>query len=188
MKIVIIVLVVVAVAFAFVAIRGGTGGPSSGDGAPPTKSNGEVDEDRLADWKQPDFAAWMAKAGAAFAPKIKLDKPVVTLAQNGSDTRFVPSSSDKMRVAKIAITAGIGVRITYSCVPKDGRQCGKSVCICREGATLSDFSGCPDAWADKHDGRVCSADDAKTSLVVYPESAPIQFTALGPSGATAEVQ
>lgn len=188
MRIVIIILVVLAVAFAFVAIQGGTGGSKSGDGAPPTKADGSVDEDKLSDWQKPDFAGWLARNTAYFAPKMKLDNPHIALAQGGSDTRWPPKSSSNMRVANVEITGGVGLRITYSCVPKDGRRCGEPVCICRPGATISEVSGCPDAWADKHKDRICSADDGKTSLVIYPEPAPIAFTALGPSAATAEVK
>ncbi len=93
-----------------------------------------------------------------------------------------------MRVANVVITGGEGIAVTYSCLPADGRQCGKTVCICLPGRTLTDASGCPDRWAQKHENKVCTADDAKTSLVVYPEAAPIRFTALGNAGATADVK
>ena len=188
MRIVIIVLVVIAVAFAFVAIQGGTSGPKSADGAPPTKSDGSVDEDKLDSWQKPDFPVLIAKLTAPFAPKLKLDNPHIALAKGAHDTRWAPISTSKMRVAKVDITSGEAMRITYSCLPKDGRQCGKPVCVCPAGAIPSDVSDCPDGWAQKHKNRMCIADDAETSLVIYPEAAPIQFTALGAAAVTAEVK
>jgi hypothetical protein len=196
MRIVIVVLIVIAVAFIFVAVQGGLRGSndSSASGAPPTK-DGKIDEDALSGWKPPSMAKLLADLSEPFAPSLNLTEPKVVLPAGGTATRgfpaYYPRFGRDMRVARIELQAGAGIRISYACLSRDDRRCPETACLCAPGATFTamQISACPDAWQSKRLGGVrCTKDDASTNLVIYPEPGALAFTALGQLGATAEVK
>jgi len=197
MRVVIIVLVVVAIGFAAVALLGGTGGANMDSKcAPPRTEDGKVTEDSVDGWKPCGMSAWLASVTSPFAPRLKLDAPVVALAAGGTDTRAIAAYSPwigpDMRVAHIAMQSPGGMIIQYSCPARPGRTCPDAVCICTAGVrfTALQIGACRANWRARHMlGDRCAADSAKTSFPVYPEAGgALVFTALGETGATAKVQ
>jgi hypothetical protein len=192
-KIVIIVLVVLTLAFAFVAIQGGTRSDAPTDSCTPPQMHGNGDDDDIAafsKWKPCSGASLLGKITAPFAPKVKLVNPTILLGQNAGASRPFASSSSDMRVARVELVGSGAMRVSVTCLPKSGRTCPKAVCICAPGASFSQsqIGSCPQPFRDSHgNGGSCTADDATTSLNVYPEAGALSFTALGDLGATARV-
>jgi hypothetical protein len=198
MKVVVIILVLIVIGFAVaigVGVARGGQGPSAG-GGPPTR-NGEIDEDALETWEPPSAAKVMNTLAAPFAPKL-LKRPVEISARTGADaSRFdVEASKKDMRVARLNLTAGSAARVTYVCLPRDGRTCPQTVCLCARGSNFdaNDFEDCPDSWRKARtsgDGErlLCPGDghDDAVSLVVYPESGTISLEPLVSEAATLQL-
>lgn len=195
MRTVIIVLIVIAVAFVAVAVLGvRRTGDAKFAGAPPQK-DGKVDQDALVNWTPPSMADLIARISGPFAPKLELPAPKIALPPGASDTRTVPSSSSRLRVARITLKSGAGLRIQYACLPQSGRQCPELVCICSPSAlfTALQISSCPESWRRKRmSGEACVSNDDhhddQASFAIYPETGALEFTALGPTAVTAEVE
>ncbi len=196
MRLVIIVLVVIAIGFAVTigwGLAGGPGPRDGSDGAPPTRANGEVDEDRLEDWQPPSLVEAMNGLLAPFAPALDLAQPHLAMSAGGTANRTVPAAATDLRLARLHLTAGLGARITLACVPAAGRSCPQSLCLCRPGTALDEslLDGCPKAWrkARRENGRIrCREGDADGQLLAYPEGGALQAGPLGNGGAELDIQ
>lgn len=197
MRLVLVILVLVAVGFALTIGLGVSGGSGPGDGsngAPPTKANGEVDEDRLEDWQPPSLADGLNSLLSPFAPGLELAQPHVALAAGSTGNRAVPRAGDDMRIARLRLTQGLGAVVTATCLPAKGRTCPQSACLCRPGAVVDEsvVGACPEPWRKARrggDGRIrCRDDDDEGRLIAYPEGGALQATPLGNGGADLDIR
>ena len=197
MRTVIIALVVIVVGFTAVVVwgmardrEGESGSSSAQTGGPPPMRDGEVDEDRLEDWEPPAIGEALNAVLAPFAPKLKLDRPQVSVAGTGTDQRAVPPSDDDIRVARVTLIAGDVIRVTNVCVPGKDRKCPQTTCLCRPGANLArdEVRGrCGNDWLRRRSGGCRAGEDDRVGLVVYREGGTLEFGGTGTS-ATAEVR
>lgn len=202
MRAVIIVLVVIVLAFVVVAVYGGARGPgtsgsgrsSTGCGAPPANSSGDVDESSLRNWHPCGVAKWLGSVTSAFAPKLKLDQPEVHLSAHTSATRSVPSYhpwiGPDTRVAHVTLQSGAGALVQYTCPPGTGCSTKPKICVCERDVKFSaaEVSGCPESWRRDHLATdphafftlVCQRESAEASFAIYPQAdGSLAFTALG---------
>ncbi|HUO90310.1 MAG TPA: hypothetical protein VMU08_14140 [Rhizomicrobium sp.] len=186
MKTAIIVLVLVVVVFVATMVLVGAGVRIPGLEPPPTKSDGSVDEDALADWHPPSLASFMASAGGYFAPHA--DFGTTSLAVTFGTPRVVtakPSDND-VDIAKVQVSGG-ALLISYACKHrKDGSSCSQTVCLCTPGSPLISpavaFCGDDSQWKQAASPGVCSGRERQSgSILVYPEARNVSLTALGPA-------
>jgi hypothetical protein len=203
MKVVIIILVLIVVGFAVaigVGVYRATQPPSAGHG-PPTKSNGEIDEDALQDWRPPPMAEIMGKLSRPFAPKL-LKRAVEVSGQAGSglggstpgQLNVAPSKKD-MRIARLRLVAGRAAIATYQCLGGEGRTCPQAVCLCPGSATFEadDLDACPEAWRNARtpnggDRLECRKNDDDVSIVVYPQGGVISVDPVAGEAATVSIR
>ncbi len=196
MKVVIIILILIVLGFVVaigVAVYRATTPPAPPSAhGPPTTSDGEIDEDALADWKPPPMAALMGRLTKPFAPKVFKKAVEVTLQpdpdQGGgkSDTVPVPAAKKDMRVARLRLLEGRGaVAIYTSAFPGEGETSPQRVCLCPENTILEadEAEVCEEAWRKARatsDGRLlCRAKDDDVSAVVYRSGGVIEVTSIG---------
>jgi hypothetical protein len=187
MKIAIVVLVVLVVFFVATFALIGNGVTIGGAGAPPTKSDGSVDQDRLSDWHPPSIATLLAKWGDPLAPHADFGVKNVTVDPLNPRLISAARSNNDVDIAKIQIVGDGAVLITYSCThAKDGSSCSQTVCLCKPGSPLTSlktaFCGDDSQWKQSAAAGVCSsAERVSASLLIYPESRQVLLTGLGPS-------
>jgi hypothetical protein len=199
MKGVIIILVLIVIGFAVaigVGVARGHQAPSD-SGGPPTR-NGEIDQDALEDWKPPSLAQAMNTVAAPFAPKLlKTPIEIPLQADQAAGRLEVEASKKDMRVARLRLIAGSAAKVTYVCLPRDGRTCPQTVCLCALGSEFDadDVDDCPESWRKARtsgDGErlSCPADghDDSASLVVYPEPGVISLEPLVSETATVRIR
>jgi hypothetical protein len=210
MKVVIIILVLVVVGFAAaigVAVYRANEPPApSAAHGPPTNSEGQIDEDVLADWEPPPMAALMGRLSRPFAPKT-LKNAVEISGQAGSGLEGdkpgelpIGRADKKMRIARLRLVAGQAAVATYHCADRQkegdeeqGETCPQAVCLCPEGAVLDedDVSACGDPWRNARaigDGKVrCRKNDNDVSAVIYRRGGVIAITPMGGETATVSI-
>jgi hypothetical protein len=190
MRIALVVLVMLVVFFVATFVLIGKGVTIGGAGAPPTKADGSVDQDRLSDWHPPSLAALLAKWGNPLAPHADFGTKSVTI--DPLNPRFVSAarSNNDVDIAKIQVVGVGAVLVTYSCThAKDGSPCSQTVCLCKPGSPLTSLKTalCADdtQWKQSAAAGVCSsAERVSASVLVYPESRDVLLTGLGPSAVT----
>lgn len=196
MKVVIIVLVLIVIGFAVaigVAVYRATTPPAPPSAhGPPTDSNGNIDEDALADWKPPSMAALMGSVSRPFAPKVfkqdvRVDLPAAAeTGDDRSETKTVPSAKKDMRIARIRLLSGRGAVATYEVfgAPGKGETSPQAVCLCSQGTLLDEDEAedCGDPWRNARasgDGKfLCRKKDDDVSAVVYRSGGTIKVTSM----------
>lgn len=204
MKAVIIVLILVVIGFVVaigVAVYRATTPPAPPAAhGPPTTSNGEIDEDALANWEPPPMAAVMGKLSRPFAPKL-LKKAVELTGQPGSglagdtlgELPISPAGKD-MRIARLRLVEGRGAVATYQCVAGKGETCPQVACLCHEDAVLedADVEACEESWRRARgigdDKFRCRKNDDDVSVVIYRLGGRILVAPMGEQAATVSVR
>ncbi|KQY30823.1 hypothetical protein ASD38_05490 [Caulobacter sp. Root487D2Y] len=203
MKVVIIILVLIVIGFAAaigVAVYRATTPPAPPSAhGPPTKSNGEIDDDALANWEPPPMAAVMGKLSRPFAPKL-FKKAVNVSAEAGSEgTQPIPSADKGMRIARLRLITGRGAIVTYRCEESDdddrqGETCPQVACLCPENTVLEedDVKDCEEAWrnarASGDDKFVCREKDDDVSAVIYRDGGVIVVAPMGEQAAQVSIR
>jgi|GEM_PF-1333039 len=196
MKVVIIILILIVIGFAVaigVAVyRATTPPPPPSAHGPPTDSEGNIDEDALADWKPPSLADAMAKLSRPFAPKVFKKAMDVTVQKDSeedgakSEIVQVPPADKDMRIARLRLIMGQGAIATYTApIPGEGQKSPQHVCLCFEGTLLDadEVEACGKPWLDARpagDDKVrCREKDDDVSAVIYRSGGVIEVTPLG---------
>lgn len=204
MKAVIIILILVVIGFVVaigVAVyRAVTPPAPPAAHGPPTTSNGEIDEDALANWEPPPMAAVMGKLSRPFAPKL-LKKAVELTGQPGSglagDTLGelpISPAGKNMRIARLRLVEGKGAIATYQCVAGKGETCPQVACLCHEDAVLedADVEACEESWRRARsigdDKFRCRKNDDDVSVVIYRLGGRILIAPMGEQAATVSVR
>ncbi|MEJ2817840.1 hypothetical protein [Caulobacter sp. CCG-8] len=192
MKIVIIILILIILGFVVaigVAVYRATTPPAPPSAhGPPTDSNGNIDEDALADWEPPSMAAVMGSISRPFAPKLFKKAEVVEFPagqDRGSRTVSVPAADKDMRMARLRLIQGRGAVATYTVLaPGQGETSPQAVCLCAENTRLDEdeVDDCGDAWRKVRrsgDQFLCRAKDDDVSAVIYRSGGVIEIKPLG---------
>ncbi|WP_165186115.1 hypothetical protein [Caulobacter soli] len=204
MKVVIIVLILVVIGFVVaigMAVYRATTPPAPPSAhGPPTKSNGEIDDDALASWEPPPMAAIMGRLSRPFAPKL-LKTPVEISGQAGSGLeadkpgQLAVAPADKaMRIARLRLVAGRAAIATYHCVAGKGETCDQVVCLCPQDAVVAadDAEACGDPWRKARsigdDKLRCRKNDDDVSAVIYRTGGAISVVPMGGETATVSIR
>lgn len=193
MKIVIIILILIVLGFVVaigVAVYRATTPPAPPSAhGPPTDSNGNIDEDALADWEPPSMAAVMGSISRPFAPKLFKKAEVVEFPaaeDRKSQTVSVPAANKDMRMARLRLIVGRGAIATYTVLaPGQGETSPQTACLCAENTLVDEdeVDDCGDAWRKARkagDGKFfCRAKDDDVSAVIYRSGGVIEIKPLG---------
>ncbi len=205
MKVVIIILILVVIGFVVaigVAVYRATTPPAPPSAhGPPTNSQGEIDEDALADWEPPSMAAVMGRLSRPFAPKVFKQAVVVEFAgaagEGGDEPKAtpVPAADKDMRIARLRLLAGRGaIADLRGHVPREGETSPQPVCLCSPGPLLEadEVDDCEDAWrkarATSDDKFLCRAKDDDVSAVIYRSGGAITVKPMGEQAVTVSIR
>lgn len=205
MKVVIIILILVVIGFVVaigVAVYRATTPPAPPSAhGPPTNSQGEIDEDALADWEPPSMAAVMGRLSRPFAPKVFKKTVMVEFAgaagEGGDESQAtpVPAADKDMRIARLRLLAGRGAVATYvATFPGEGETSPQPVCLCSQGSLLEadEVDDCEEAWrkarATSDDKFLCRAKDDDVSAVIYRSGGTITVKPMGEQAVTVSIR
>jgi hypothetical protein len=190
MKVAIVVMIVLVLGFVALLFRSGNDDMAFFGFELPkdTKS-----ADDLSEWKAPGVSGLIASIGELIdvPPRAQFDQSMLSLEPRASVTLLAKSSDEKMEILRVRVGGAGVLLVDYNCEEGGDRSCPQKRCLCRDGSPTGDpllTVMCDrDFGRDVTNGRCSGEDRQETSIFIYPDRRTVQFTGLGPSGVTVEL-